>query len=134
MSSNSNPTSDPFHYALLDRGIIPDFLLRIAIRYLCRERLQWVSTEDLTKAQERKTQYIEGLKERPIAIHTDKANEQHYEVGIIRARKCLGGSWERVCRARVGDGAHRYGIHYTRSRDVRGFKGSLICQDSMQMG
>ncbi|RUP45986.1 hypothetical protein BC936DRAFT_147485 [Jimgerdemannia flammicorona] len=72
--------TQPFHWTLLDRGSIPDFLLRPAIRYLCRERLASISADDLSKAQDRKSKYIEGLKERPIAIHTDKANEQHYEV------------------------------------------------------
>ena len=34
--------------------------------------------------------YVELLRSRPIAIQTDKANEQHYEVGTGVLECCLG--------------------------------------------
>ncbi|KAG5457756.1 MAG: S-adenosyl-L-methionine-dependent methyltransferase, partial [Olpidium bornovanus] len=66
---------------ILDTGYVPDFILRRGIRYLNRKRLAELDyRRDLTAAQEKKMVYIEGLKKRPIAEHTEKANEQHYEV------------------------------------------------------
>lgn len=32
---------------------------------------------------EEKWKYIQGLKEAPVAIETEKANEQHYEVSWV---------------------------------------------------
>ncbi|CAG8716567.1 7368_t:CDS:1, partial [Scutellospora calospora] len=42
-------------------------------------RLNEIDLGDMQKNQQRKSLYIEKLKERPIAEHTNKANEQHYE-------------------------------------------------------
>lgn len=61
-------------------GLIPDFLTRRAIRYLCNQRLQDISSTSLELEVEEKWKYIQGLKEAPVAIETEKANEQHYEV------------------------------------------------------
>ncbi|KAI4520428.1 S-adenosyl-L-methionine-dependent methyltransferase [Schizophyllum commune Loenen D] len=64
-------------YDLLDRGAIPDFIVRVAIRALLRKRLREIGDEKHAA----KMAWIEGVKRRTeIADHTDKANEQHYEV------------------------------------------------------
>ena len=58
---------------LLTRDLLPDGVIRLGIRRLLAERL----------AEERRTdrrQFVEGLRESPIALSVDKANEQHYEV------------------------------------------------------
>ncbi|CAG8526356.1 17432_t:CDS:2, partial [Acaulospora morrowiae] len=68
-----------WYESLLDRGLIPDFILRRGIRFLLDDRLREIKTSDLQKNQQRKMSYVKQLKERPIAEHTDKANEQHYE-------------------------------------------------------
>ncbi|CAG8733586.1 9492_t:CDS:1, partial [Dentiscutata heterogama] len=76
-SSNNNKTLwyEPF----LDRGIIPDFIMRLGVRNLLQDRLKEINLDDVQKNKQRKTLYINQLKERPIAEHTNKANEQHYE-------------------------------------------------------
>lgn len=70
-------------YEGLDRGLIPDFITRRAIRYLCNQRLQEISLTNKTESVQSKWQYIKDLKENEVAIETAKANEQHYEVGLF---------------------------------------------------
>jgi hypothetical protein len=83
--NNNNQVGRPVWYEpLLDRGLIPDFVLRIAIRSLLKERLDWINLGDVDKNCQRKLDFVNSLKEKPIAEHTDKANEQHYEVKIIK--------------------------------------------------
>lgn len=65
---------------ILATGIIPDFLLRLAIRYLNQVRLREETEKTLEKQQEKLNRIIDELKNSPIAILTEKANEQHYEV------------------------------------------------------
>ena len=67
----------------LDAGYLPDFLVRRAIRYLCNQRLNEIAKATLEDAVDSKWDYIRGLKAREdIAIETEKANEQHYEVSV----------------------------------------------------
>jgi hypothetical protein len=67
-------------YSLIDRGLIPDFVLRPIVRSLCRERVRAVQGTSLERQHEEKMGFIESLRGRDIAIEQDKANEQHYEV------------------------------------------------------
>lgn len=70
-----------FVYGLLDKGVIPDFVTRRAIRFLCRVRLREIDRGSLEQNHAAKMQWIEGVKARAtIAALTEKANEQHYEV------------------------------------------------------
>lgn len=55
-------------------------LVRRAIRYLCNQRLREIASTSFEASVEHKWDYINQLKQRPVAIDTDKANEQHYEV------------------------------------------------------
>lgn len=75
---------------LLERGLIPDRLIRFGIRRLLQQRLR-EETESNAEAQlERKKKLIAELKQSPLAIETDKANEQHYEVPAEFFRLVLG--------------------------------------------
>ena len=63
------------------QGFIPDFLIRIAIRSLLRQRLREINHGSLSANHESKMKWIEDVKAREtIAEKTAKANEQHYEV------------------------------------------------------
>ncbi|KZP22043.1 S-adenosyl-L-methionine-dependent methyltransferase [Athelia psychrophila] len=78
-------------YDLLDRGLIPDFVLRPAIRALCRQRLREIDLGSFEANHAAKMQWIEGVRAREtIAELTDKANEQHYEVSTNFIMSCLG--------------------------------------------
>lgn len=67
---------------LVERGLVPDFVIRAGIRYLLRQRLRAEETAGIDEeAQKARVQaFVENSKEGPIAFQTDKANEQHYEV------------------------------------------------------
>ena len=83
--NNNSQVGRPIWYEpLLDHGLIPDFVLRMGIRSLLKERLGWIDLGDVTKNYQRKVSFVNSLREKPIAEHTDKANEQHYEVKIIK--------------------------------------------------
>lgn len=73
---------ESYGYALLDQGLIPDPILRRAIRHLCNTRLQEIARSSIEEQAEAKWAYIEDLKQRPVAIETEAANEQHYEVSF----------------------------------------------------
>ena len=66
--------------ALAERRLLPDFLIRYGIRRLCQERLVEEHADTPKLWQTRHKRRIEELKNSPIAIETDAANEQHYEV------------------------------------------------------
>lgn len=64
----------------MEKGLIPDFAIRYGIRKLCRERLDSLTQPSLDLEIKARNQYVELLKKSPLAIHTQEANEQHYEL------------------------------------------------------
>ncbi|GAC98299.1 hypothetical protein PHSY_005892 [Pseudozyma hubeiensis SY62] len=79
-------------YELLDRGYVPDVVLRRAIRLLNAQRIRSLAKpeDDFGQHISLKKEYIRSLKTREIAIEQDKANEQHYEVDTGFMLSCLG--------------------------------------------
>ena len=71
---------------LLERGLIPDAWIRLAIRRLLAGRLQ---RESARTAEERE-RFLQELRSGPIAVETKAANEQHYEVPPEFFRLVLG--------------------------------------------
>jgi cyclopropane-fatty-acyl-phospholipid synthase len=65
---------------LAESGEIPDVLLRFGMRRLMAQRLDQEFAIDPERAGQRHSKMIEELRASPIAIETDLANEQHYEV------------------------------------------------------
>ncbi len=65
---------------LAEHGKLPDFLIRYGIRRLCLRRLQQEHINQPEQQQERYQTLIDELRQSPIAIETEAANEQHYEV------------------------------------------------------
>lgn len=61
-------------------GILPDPLVRYGIRVLCKQRLKSINRDDPEKLVEQSNHFIFGCKERVIALETDVANKQHYEL------------------------------------------------------
>jgi cyclopropane-fatty-acyl-phospholipid synthase len=64
----------------MEAGIIPDTVIRLGIRQLCKKRLEEVSTGSIAQDEVNRQNYIENLRSLPLAIHTKDANAQHYEV------------------------------------------------------
>ncbi len=75
---------------LAERGRLPDALLRAGIRRLCRQRLAEETAGGPEAVSRRFQQRIEALRQSPVAIHTDAANSQHYEVPAAFFQHCLG--------------------------------------------
>ena len=69
-----------FVYNLIEKGIFPDYVLRFAIRYLLKKRLKNEKKGGVEQQSLRFLKLIEELKRDEIAVKTEKANEQHYEV------------------------------------------------------
>ena len=65
---------------LAEKGILPDFFIRLGISKLCRQRLTDANDLSLKAREEKHQKWIDILMESPIALVPEKANEQHYEV------------------------------------------------------
>ncbi|CUA66860.1 hypothetical protein RSOLAG22IIIB_00309 [Rhizoctonia solani] len=80
-----------FGYNLLDKGAIPDFVLRPIIRALSEQRLREINQGSLEANHEAKMRWIEKVRARNvIADEVDKANKQHYEVSTEFMKLCVG--------------------------------------------
>ena len=75
---------------LAERGLVPDALLRAGIRRMCEARLRDEHADDPDAAARRNAALIAELRESPVAIHTDAANRQHYELPPGFFTRCLG--------------------------------------------
>ena len=73
-----------------ERGLMPDFFIRTGIRGLCRKRLQQCKTDDCEANAQLVEDYIRSVDQAPLAVLTEKANEQHYEVPAAFYHKVLG--------------------------------------------
>ena len=65
---------------LAEKGILPDFFIRLGISKLCGQRLTDANDLSLKAREEKPQKWIDILMESPIALVPEKANEQHYEV------------------------------------------------------
>jgi len=75
---------------LAERGLLPDFLVRLGIRRLCTQRLREQQACDSAAAWQRFRKCLDELRQSPVAIHTDAANAQHYELPPRFFELCLG--------------------------------------------
>jgi len=74
----------------VERGRVPDPLVRWGIRRLCAERLREERRADAAAQMAALQAFIDALRRSPIALHTEKANEQHYEVPPALFQRVLG--------------------------------------------
>jgi len=80
-----------WYNSLLEKNRIPDALIRIGIRSLLKQRLKDERKGNAEAQQAHLMSLIEELKATPgIAINTQEANEQHYEVPTEFYTYCLG--------------------------------------------
>ncbi|MBU6198326.1 MAG: class I SAM-dependent methyltransferase [Xanthomonadaceae bacterium] len=75
---------------LAERGLLPDWMIRAGIRRLCAQRLHAQGAGDAVAAWTRFQSCLDELRESPVAIHTDAANAQHYELPPRFFELCLG--------------------------------------------
>jgi cyclopropane-fatty-acyl-phospholipid synthase len=76
--------------ALLEKNLLPDWLIRIGIRRLLRERLCEEDRGNPTEQLAQLLKLVAELKQSPIAVETQAANDQHYEVPDRFYQLCLG--------------------------------------------
>lgn len=75
---------------LAEKRMIPDMLIRKGIRRHLARRLEESTFRDPNARQAEKKTFIESLALQPLALNTDDANRQHYEVPAEFFRVTLG--------------------------------------------
>lgn len=75
---------------LLERDLLPDWIIRRGIRRLLAARLREEDRGDPERQQQHFMRFIATLRQSPIAIHTREANQQHYELPCEFFAKVLG--------------------------------------------
>ena len=63
-----------------EQGLVPDRFIRSAIRRLLRGRLEELRPDDAEHIAEATQAFVAAMHQAPIALLTEKANEQHYEL------------------------------------------------------
>ena len=58
---------------LAEKGLIPDFLIRIGIKKLSKVRLDWAKNSTPGQVAKRHQDWVEALKKSPIALVPEKA-------------------------------------------------------------
>lgn len=82
---------------LVERDLVPDWILRAGIRSLIAQRLRDEDQGDPERQRAHLMSYVEQLKASPIAIHTPAANRQHYEVPAEFFESVLGSHRKYSC-------------------------------------
>ena len=73
-----------------EQGLIPDIMVRAGIRRLLRQRLQDIRHDDCEAMGNAQHAFIQAMAAAPVAVLTQKANEQHYEVPAAFFQHALG--------------------------------------------
>jgi cyclopropane-fatty-acyl-phospholipid synthase len=76
--------------SLVERGLVPDPLVRAGIRRLLRERLAEIGDGDCERALARTEAFTAAMDASPVALVPELANEQHYEVPASFYERVLG--------------------------------------------
>ncbi len=82
--------NQPLTITIAESPWIPDSIARAGIRKLCQKRLNQEFYYDVEHASKRYQQVLENLKNSQLAIETEKANEQHYELPTAFFQAVLG--------------------------------------------
>ncbi|UCG56792.1 MAG: class I SAM-dependent methyltransferase [Phycisphaerales bacterium] len=75
---------------LMEQGRVPDLLIRAGIRALDRRRLRIERRGSPAKQLQAKIDLVRQLQQSPVAVATDRANEQHYEMPPAFFERVLG--------------------------------------------
>ncbi|MDZ7617597.1 MAG: cyclopropane-fatty-acyl-phospholipid synthase family protein [Patescibacteria group bacterium] len=75
---------------LAERAVLPDWLIRFGMRRLMAARLREERRRELAQPGEAMRRFVEQMRRGPIAVETDAANVQHYEVPTEFFRQVLG--------------------------------------------
>jgi cyclopropane-fatty-acyl-phospholipid synthase len=75
---------------ILENGLLPDWAIKLGIRQLVKQRSHEIAKQFKSDPKAQLRNFAEKLRSMHIAISTDKANEQHYEVPEEFYKLCLG--------------------------------------------
>jgi len=79
-----------WYTSLLEKNKLPDFIIRYGIRKLLKQRLSEEKKANVELQQAHLMSLIDELKSSLIAVNTEDANAQHYEVPTEFYQYCLG--------------------------------------------
>ncbi|AIU25493.1 SAM-dependent methyltransferase [Pandoraea pnomenusa] len=79
-SASADPTEESGLIRLCELGVVPDALLRAGMRQLMRQRLKQEHAHDVERGMSALADLVKELRSSPIAIASQEANAQHYEV------------------------------------------------------
>ena len=100
-TTTTHPDADPvagsLSTRLLERDILPDWLIRTGIRRLVAQRLAEETRGTPEEQQRRLMDFVARLRASPVAINTADANEQHYEVPTGFFTRVLGRHMKYSC-------------------------------------
>lgn len=82
---------------LAERGLLPDGLIRFGIRRLLAARLRETLAGDTAIRNEAFHGLLDRMRAAPVALDTDAANEQHYEIPAAFFEAVLGGHLKYSC-------------------------------------
>ncbi|MCU0918550.1 MAG: class I SAM-dependent methyltransferase [Planctomycetes bacterium] len=82
---------------MMEQGRVPDLVIRAGIRALDRRRLQAERRGGPAEQLQAKMDLVRQLRESPVAVATDKANEQHYEMPPEFLERALGPRMKYSC-------------------------------------
>ncbi len=74
----------------VEQGLVPDAAVRVGIRRLLRQRLAEVHSGDAEASALLTHQFLAAMRQAPLALLPEKANEQHYEVPAAFFEAVLG--------------------------------------------
>ena len=83
--------------SVLEKNLVPDFLIRWGSRRMTASRLRKIRSQNIEDHYKYLSRYIKELKAQPIAIRTDDANQQHYEIPTAFFEKVLGVNMKYSC-------------------------------------
>lgn len=84
-------------FELTESGYVPDAIVRHGIRSLLKQRLDEIDVNDVEATSREQMEFIKMMNNSPVALLTDKANEQHYEVPAEFYQHVLGPAGKYSC-------------------------------------
>ena len=81
----------PLVMEAVERGLVPDRLIRAGIRRLLARKLQHERRGGPDAQRERRARLLTAMQDSAIALHTGDANRQHYELPPAFFEAVLGG-------------------------------------------
>ncbi len=81
-------------YDFIATGLVPEFVVRLGIRNMLAQKTRELGSGN---PAQRKRDFVEELRHSPVAVSTDSANKQHYEVPASFYEMILGSNMKYSC-------------------------------------